>query len=88
MSDPPLGFGFKAMTDFWGQAGKAALQAQDGAAQTFGEFFKTIPAMMATGSAIPFAADSTEPVQAIRQGRPHHSAGNQSGSRCQNHRRQ
>jgi polyhydroxyalkanoate synthase subunit PhaE len=66
MSEPPLDFGFKAMTDFWGQAGKAALQAQEGAAQTFGEFFKTIPAMMATGSAIPFAADATEPLHAVR----------------------
>jgi len=66
MSDKPLDFGFKAMTDLWGQAGKAALQAQEGAAQTFGEFFKTMPAMMASGSAIPFAADATEPLQAVR----------------------
>jgi hypothetical protein len=66
MTHPPLDFGFRAMTDFWGQAGKAALQAQQGIAETFAEFCKTIPGMMATNSAMSFATDGTELTQAAR----------------------
>jgi hypothetical protein len=49
-----------------GTGREGGLQAQEGAAETFGAFFRTIPAMMATGSVIPFAADATESVQAFR----------------------
>ena len=71
----PFDFGLQAFTEFWSQAGKAALQAQEAATRAFGEAVKaapgvapfmvpgTVPGLPGQGGSIP-AADTTAMVQA------------------------
>lgn len=43
----PLDFGLQAFTDFWSQAGKAAIQAQEAATRAYGDAMKAVPGAIA-----------------------------------------
>lgn len=63
MTQPPFDFGLQAMADFWGQAGKAAAQAQSAATQSFAGFMGGMPGL--SGSGAPSAQELAEPSKTV-----------------------